>query len=518
MRGARRLQYVLGGCLWLLACSSLSSAGPTAPTAPPATAPVPAATPTAAPAAAAKSAPAPAGDQVFTLGGPAGIVAPLLGINMGPAPHGKGTGDLEALYKERGVTLIRTHDYKGAFDLTDEGYANTDAMLARIQKGGFQTYLRLGNSFGAGATQAGTAELTASMLAMLDHVQAASDPANRVKYVEIWNEPDNTEFWTQGQQAYIDLYIAVSRKIRAKHPTVKIGGPALTPAGVLTSRGRAFVEEFLSAVKRAGAPLDFLSWHLYSNHPEEFASAAQTYREASIKAGFGDLEQHITEWNTAFKAAGEHGDKKGKAGDGGGREGKAGGREGKAGGRGGGRGGLGEGDRDPAEQAARWAEKTDPQLRIGARASALTTASWIALQMGGVDQSLFYRGPDPAPYPSTFYGMFWNDGRPKPTGWAALLWKKMVDHPERLELSGSSMAPIWALAGRSHAGETALLLANESDHTASWGLACPANAVLPVQTESVRAPADAVLAGTQPDCSGVLEPYEVRLLTWKRSG
>lgn len=114
--------------------------------------------------------------------------------------------------------------------------------------------------------------------------------------------------------------------------------------------------------------------------------------------------------------------------------------------------------------------------------------------------------------------MFWNDGRPKPTGWAALLWKKMVDHPERLELSGSAMAPIWALAGRSPTGETAVLLANESDHAASWGLACPADAVLPVQTESVRAPADSILASTQPDCSGVLEPYEVRLLTWKRSG
>lgn len=516
MNGAWRLRYLAGASLALLACSSVSSAGPAAtpaPAAPPVGAP--------APAPAARTAAPPTGDQVFTLGGPAGTVARLLDVNMGPAPHGKGTAELGALYKERGVTLIRTHDYKGAFDLTDKGYAATDAMLARIQQGGFQPYLRLGNSFGAGATQAGTAELAADMLAMLDHVQAASTPPNQVRYVEVWNEPDNTEFWTQGEQAYIDLYLAVSKQIRAKHPSVKIGGPALTPAGVLTSRGRAFTENFLNAVKKAGAPIDFLSWHLYSNHPEEFASAAQTYRDASIKAGLGDLEQHITEWNTAFKATGEHGAKKGKAGDGGGREGKAGGREGKAGGRGGkggGRGGLGEGDRTPEEQAARWAEKTDPQLRIGARASAITTASWIALQMGGVDVSLFYRGPDPAPYPSTFYGMFWNDGRPKPTGWAALLWKKMADHPERLELTGPTTGPIWALAGRSSTGETSVLLANESDKSASWGLACPANAVLPVQTESVRAPAESVLTGTQADCSGVMEPYEVRLLTWKRSG
>ncbi len=450
-------------------------------------------------------------DQTFALGAPSGSIAPLLDINMGPAPHGKGTGDLAALYVERGVARIRTHDFKGAFDLSAPDYSATDRVLTRINSGGFGTYLRLGDSFGAGATQAGKDELVRSMVAMLDHVQGGSDKAHPVQFVEVWNEPDNREFWTQGDDAYIALYIAVAKEIRTRHPAVKIGGPALTPAGVLTQRGRTLVSRFLTEVKAAGAPLDFLSWHLYSNHPEEFASAAEFYREASVKAGFGDLDQHITEWNTAFRAAkgsAEDARKKtGKAGDGGGKR-RAGDNK---------RGGL-EGDRDPAEQAERQAEKTDPQLRIGARASALTTASWIALQLGGVDQAYFYRGPDPAPYPSTFYGMFYNDGRPKPAGYAALLWKRMVDHPDRLDVTGSARGPIWALAGRSASGETAVLLANESNRAVSWGLQCPAGAALPVRTESIRDAATAVEAGTQPDCSGTLQAYEVRLLTVGRGG
>ena len=94
----------------------------------------------------------------------------------------------------------------------------------------------------------------------------------------------------------------------------------------------------------------------------------------------------------------------------------------------------------------------------------------------------------------------------------------MVDHPDRLDVTGSARGPIWALAGRSASGETAVLLANESNRAVSWGLQCPAGAALPVRTESIRDAATAVEAGTQPDCSGTLAAYEVRLLTVGRGG
>ena len=447
--------------------------------------------------------------QVLSLGAPAGAVAPLLGVNLGPDAQGPAGIDLSAAYKERGVQFIRTHDYKGAFDLTDTDYTATDQMLARIQGAGFEVYLRLGNSFGAGATQASPTEVANQAFSMLQRVQSRSAPGRPVQFVEIWNEPDNPEFWTQGEQAYIDLYVTLATAIRVRYPEVKIGGPALTPAGALLPRGREFTKKFLTQVKAAAAPLDFISWHLYSNHPTEFLAAAETYREAAISAGFGDLPQHITEWNTAYRPIGEGG-RKGRP-DGRGGEGKAGG---KAGGKAEGK--APRGDRPISSKMEEMrAEKADSQLRIGAKASALTTASWIALQMGGVDQSLFYRGSDQGTYPSAFYGLFWGDGRAKPAGWAALLWRKMADHPERLSLAGVTTGPIWALAGRSLAGGTAVLLANETDQPASWTLACPTNAVLPITTESIRTPADAVTSGTQGACSGVLEAYEVRLLTWR---
>lgn len=470
----------------------------------------------------------PATANSFVLGVASGTITPLLGINMGPDPVGAGTVELTALYQERGITTIRTHDYKGAFDLTDPKYDATDGVLARMRAGGFSTYLRLGNSFGAGASTASKTELAKGMTDMLTHVQAGADKTRPVQYVEIWNEPDNKEFWTQGEDAYIDLYIEVAKQIRAKHPKVKIGGPALTPAGALTDRGRGFVERFLAAVKGADAPLDFITWHMYSNDPAAYVGAAKTYRDAAEKAGFGDIDQHVTEWNTAFKAeggtpdggarpGGKAGDGGGKRGDGQGKRGDGEGRRGDgAGKRGPGGGGAGGGaDAElPADVAARQADKHDTQVRIGARASGLTTAEWIAMQISGVDQAYFYRGPDPAPYPSSFYGMFYNDGRPKPAGVAALLWKKMVDHPTRIAISGPATGPIWALAGRSSAGETTVLLANATAEPVSWDMACPLGSVLPIQTNRLRAPAETLEVGTQSDCSGTLDPWEVRSLSW----
>ena len=136
------------------------------------------------------------------------------------------------------------------------------------------------------------------------------------------------------------------------------------------------------------------------------------------------------------------------------------------------------------------------------------------MQVSGVDQAYFYRGPDPAPYPSSFYGMFYNDGRPKPAGLAALLWKRMVDHPTRISLSGPATGPIWALAGRSPSGETTVLLANATAEPVVWDMPCPVGSVLPVQTTRLRAPAEALEVGTQPDCSGTLDAWEVRSLSW----
>jgi hypothetical protein len=400
---------------------------------------------------------------------------------MGPAPTGQGTADLDAAYRERGLTSVRVHDFNGAFDLVDVDtpgapFAATDRVDRRIRGGGFELFLRLGNSYKTSSTPLPQRETVAQMLAMLDHVQAA-DPAHPVREVEIWNEPDNRQFWQDTPEAWFDLYVAAATAIRAKYPDVRIGGPALTPAGCRTPAGRRFLADFLATVRARSAPLDFITWHLYANDPAAFVEAAATYRAALRDAGLPDLDQVVTEWNTAYRPTPKAGDKRPVRDEGAGR------------------------DRD------------DPEVRTGARASAWTTGAWIAMQQAGVKQAYFYRGPDPKLEPSPFYGMFAGDGTPKPAGVAALLWKRLLDHPTRRRLDGGASGPLWGLAGESGEGEVAALLANSTGAPLAWTLS-PAPAG-PVALTRLRAPARALEESTVASLAGTLDPWEVALVRFR---
>ncbi len=474
-------------------------------------------------------------DASLSLGPASGAIATFSGVNMGPGAVGKGTMELSALYRERGLLQVRTHDFNGAFDLVDidgakGAFARTDTEARRIRDAGLEIYLRLGNSY-ATSTNISTSntELVADMMKVLDRVQKA-DPSKPVRYVEIWNEPDNRQFWQDSPKRFTELYIEAARAVRKAYPDIRIGGPALTPAGALTPRGNAFAEEFLREVKAAGAPLDVLTWHMYSNDPVQFADAARFYREAAEKAGFGDLEQHVTEWNTSFRAEGDTRGQGGQARNGGGgpqaggqRTGGApngqrpprppggrapganGGREGGGGDRFGGNAGEGAGDTRRMIH--------DREVRIGAAGAALSTAAWIAMQQGGVDQAHFYRGPDPEVYPSSFFGMFYADGSAKPAGVAALLWKAMMDHPTARSLGGAGTGPLWALAGQSADGEVALLLANSTENPLSWSLG--GVTASSVRVSRLRAPAKTVEETGATELGGTLDPWEVALVLLK---
>ena len=110
--------------------------------------------------------------QTLTIGARTGAsVQPLLGINAGPGPQGdSGNVDLTAAYQQRGVNLVRNHDYYGPLDMStlypdrskdpllqssynftgvlDARYArSSDSVFASIVGGGFEPYFRLGDSY-----------------------------------------------------------------------------------------------------------------------------------------------------------------------------------------------------------------------------------------------------------------------------------------------------------------------------------------------------------------------------------
>lgn len=382
-----------------------------------------------------------AAEAVFSVGGQAGVIRPLTGINIGPLGN-ESNPPLTDAYRARGITLIRTHDYYGPLDLATlypdrskdpsarESYAFTkpigyegrtsDEVFASIVTNGFEPYFRLGDSYNnAKAPSPGDIpNLTAASVQILRHYRDGLWDGFRTafRHVEIWNEPDNRQFWTQSPAVYDDFYVAAARAIRAAFPGLQVGGPGLTPAGCLAPQGRSWTRRFLDHVRDTRAPLDFFSWHMYSNDPRDYADCAAFYRAELDARGFAAVPMHVTEWNTETRSG---------------------------------------------------ARSTD--LRAKAEGAAINTGAWMAMQRAGVTESLFYRGPEPNPNTPEFYGMFRADGRPKAVGLAAELWHEMTRFPLRVDLTGGADG-LHALAGANTAGGLAVLVANLTNRPRTWAL------------------------------------------------
>jgi xylan 1,4-beta-xylosidase len=73
-------------------------------------------------------------------------------------------------------------------------------------------------------------------------------------WFEVWNEP-NIPFWSGDQEGYFKLYAAAAHAVKRVDPRLRVGGPATARA--------AWVADLLAWCARNGAPIDFVSTHIY---------------------------------------------------------------------------------------------------------------------------------------------------------------------------------------------------------------------------------------------------------------
>ena len=137
----------------------------------------------------------------------------------------------------------------------------------------------------------------------------------KITYWEIWNEPENhpedklNPMFQAPFSEYIRLYGTVAPYLKAKFPHLKIGGYGHcgfyaavgsdhVKAANSTPRTEYFVKcgkDFLAAVKANGWPLDFFSYHSYSD-PKEALRQVRYARELLDEYGFKDVETCFNEW------------------------------------------------------------------------------------------------------------------------------------------------------------------------------------------------------------------------------
>ena len=130
-----------------------------------------------------------------------------------------------------------------------------------------------------------------------------------ISYWEIWNEPESKASWTGTRWEFYDLYIKAATHLKNRFPNIKIGGFGEMGFYDITKldgwggedpfRGLSdFNRDFLYRVKETNTPLDFYSWHLYSNDPEEYIIHSKVCREMLDEYGFTECESIMDEWNT----------------------------------------------------------------------------------------------------------------------------------------------------------------------------------------------------------------------------
>lgn len=81
-------------------------------------------------------------------------------------------------------------------------------------------------------------------------------------YFEVWNEP-NLDFWagTPAQSSYFTLYEHTAKALKSVNARLKVGGPSTAQA--------AWVTPFIRHMHEVGAPIDFVSTHVYANDSAE---------------------------------------------------------------------------------------------------------------------------------------------------------------------------------------------------------------------------------------------------------
>ena len=255
-----------------------------------------------------------------------GKIRPLNGGNLGPVCHLKML-DMTEEFMELGIPVIRTHDVPWFsipavdvhtifrnFDLDPSdpenyNFRQTDDYIASLVGTGAEIVYRLGESIEHSRNKYNVnppsdndkwAEICCNIIRHYNQGWADGFEYD-IKYWEIWNEPDiRPACWTGTDDQFFDLYNTVSKKIKKEFPEIKVGGPAIAhPVHLEASNWipTDFTRKFLVNCRDQVVPLDFFTWHMYSDDPFESGQRPGHVRKMLDDFGFTNTESHMNEWN-----------------------------------------------------------------------------------------------------------------------------------------------------------------------------------------------------------------------------
>ena len=247
----------------------------------------------------------------------AGTLKALHGVNGGPRAVGRHTGDMVTLHKEAGFPSVRLHDcnwphpdvvdvptifplfHLDPDDPKNFQFAKTDAYIKPIIANGASILYRMGVSIEHKAPRFHVAppedfkKWAKICVNILRHYNDgwANGYHYNIRHVEIWNEPASSLMWTGSDKQYFELYRTAVTAIKKYNAGIMVGGPVTsTPDGPM-------VRPFLAYCRDNKVPIDFFSWHSYSNVTlAPLFKRIKTARSLLDEYGFKDTQSWCTEW------------------------------------------------------------------------------------------------------------------------------------------------------------------------------------------------------------------------------
>jgi len=247
---------------------------------------------------------------------PVGAVKPVNGVGQPPMVDVACGAPMFRYLKEAGIPYSRLHDVGGAFggnmwadipnifrnfdadesDAANYDFEATDHLVRELMNNGVEPFFRLGvtiENHGFRPKHVFPPKDFAKWARICEHVIRhytegwADGFRYKIAYWEIWNEPDGAQdpaqncMWKDSFARYCDFYGVVAPYLKGKFPHLKIGGYA--SCGFYAAVGAAHVsaanssprmqyfvtcaKEFLGRARKEKWPLDYFSYHSYSEVP-----------------------------------------------------------------------------------------------------------------------------------------------------------------------------------------------------------------------------------------------------------
>lgn len=270
-----------------------------------------------------------------------GKIKPLHGVCCAPYEpyYGSKQPKIDKYFKEGHIPFCRLHDCLGRYggthyidipnifpdfsaDETDPAsydFYYSDEYIKAIQESGCEAYYRLGVTIDHGSKKYTTQAPPdfKKWARICEHIIMhynqgwANGFTFGIQYWEIWNEPENPgndfgpAMWAGTREEFYELYHISSKYLKQKFPEIRIGGYGSCGFYTLTRNNCPdsyndfipYFTDFLKMVREKDCPLDFFSWHIYTDDEKELLTHARYVRETLDDYGFENTESHLNEWN-----------------------------------------------------------------------------------------------------------------------------------------------------------------------------------------------------------------------------